>query len=117
MEIFEANVSLINVCDIIIANILPFRGACADDGTAWEIGYGFALNKIIYGYTEFNNFSVKAITNIMFELQRQDEFTEVENFGNTVNLMLADSIKKSGGKIFKTFEECLFDLNQIRKIK
>lgn len=107
--IFKSNVSLIRQCDVIIANIIPFRGACADDGTAWEIGFGYALGKKIYGYSEFNNFSLKAITNIMFELDRQDEFTEIEDFGNTVNLMLADSIKESGGKIFKTFEECLIE--------
>ena len=109
--IFKANVELIRECDVIIANVLPFRGACADDGTAWELGCGYALGKKLYGYSEFNNLSLKAITNIMFELDRQQEFTEVENFGNTVNLMIADSIREFGGEIYKTFEECLKNLH------
>ena len=108
--IFKANVDLIRECDVIIANVLPFRGACADDGTAWELGCGYALGKKLYGYSEFSNLSLKAITNIMFDINRQEEFTEVENFGNTVNLMLADSIKELGGSIYKTFEECIVDL-------
>ncbi|MFA5409635.1 MAG: nucleoside 2-deoxyribosyltransferase [Bacilli bacterium] len=105
--IFKANVDLIKKCDIIIANINPFRGACIDDGTAWEIGCGYAWGKMIYGYSDFCNLSLKAITQIMFDVNRQEEYSEIEDFGNTVNLMIVDSIKNSGGSIFKTFEDCL----------
>ena len=110
--IFVANVSLIKECDIIVANLEPFRGASIDDGTAWEIGCGYALGKKIWGYSSFSNFSLKAITNIMFDLNRQEEFPEVEDFGNTANLMICDSIKKTSGSIFKTFEECLEDMHK-----
>ena len=108
--IFMANVDLIKECDVIIANISPFRGACADDGTAWEIGCGYALGKKLYGYSDMCNLSLRAITNIMFDIERQPEYPIVEQFGNTVNLMLIDSIKETGGNVFKTFEECLIDL-------
>jgi len=110
--IFEANVQLIKDCDIIIANLEPFRGPSIDDGTAWEIGYGFALNKTIYGYSEFSDMSLKDITDMMFDLSKQKKYPEYEIMGNPVNLMIADSIKGSGGKIFKTFEMCLMDLNK-----
>ena len=108
--IFLANVNLIKECDVILANIEPFRGACIDDGTAWEIGCGYALGKKIWGYSSFSNLSLKAVTNIMFDINRQEEYPIVEDFNNPVNLMISDSIKKSGGDIFKTVEECLVDM-------
>lgn len=110
--IFTANVELIKECDIIIANLIPFRGACIDDGTAWEIGCGFALGKKVFGYTEFCDFSLVNVTKFMFDLDKQPEFPEVEDFGNPVNLMISDSILKSGGAIFKSFSDCLNELKK-----
>jgi nucleoside 2-deoxyribosyltransferase len=110
--IFTANVDMIKECDIIVANIEPFRGAGVDDGTAWEIAYGFALGKKIWGYSDYSNLSLKAITNVMFDITRQEHYPIVENFGNTANLMIVESIKKSGGNIFKTFEECIESVYQ-----
>ncbi len=109
-SIFKANFQKIKECDIILANICPFRGACIDDGTAWEIGCGYTLGKKIYGYTLYADMELSEITDIMFDLTYQSIFPIVENFGHCVNLMIADSILDSGGKIFKTFEECLIDL-------
>ena len=116
--IFKANFDLIKKCDIIIANIEPFRGACIDDGTAWEIGCGFALGKKIYGYSKYNtsNYSLLDVTRDFWDLEDHSdgglcsEYPLVEDFGNTVNLMICDSIKDSGGSIYKTFELCLADL-------
>lgn len=110
--IFISNVGLIKDCDIILANLEPFRGACIDDGTAWEIGCGYALGKRIWGYSSFSNLSLRAVTNIMFDINRQEDFPLIEDFGNPVNLMISDSIKKSGGEIFKTFEECLENMHE-----
>jgi len=44
--------------------------------------------------------------------KQKEKYPEYEIMGNPVNLMIADSIKGSGGKIFKTFEMCLIDLNK-----
>lgn len=110
--IFNSNVHLIDKCDIIIANLEPFRGACVDDGTSWEIGYGFALGKKIYGYSPFFDQLLKDITLKTFDINKQPEYSIIENFGHPVNLMIVDSIEKSGGKIFKTFEDCLKNLNE-----
>lgn len=41
-------------CDIIIANITPFRGFEMDSGTAFEVGVARGLNKEIYGYSQDN---------------------------------------------------------------
>lgn len=113
--IFKANFDLIKECDVIIANIVPFRGACIDDGTAWEIGCGFAFGKKIYGYSKLCNKSLVEITKDLWDMNDYHgdrngygtEFSIVENFGNGVNLMICDSIKESGGEICETFEDCL----------
>ena len=110
-HIFSANVGTINVCDIIVANLTPFRGACIDDGTAWEIGYGYAIGKLIYGYT--NNYLIKLANQIDVKAHSDSllEFPGIESFGdNCVNLMIQESIELSGGKILKTFEDCLLNL-------
>jgi len=105
--VFLGNVGLIKNCNIIIANLVPFRGACVDDGTAFEIGCGYANNKILYGYTELNNHSIKDVVKMKYDASFQPEFPGIESFGdNCVNLI----IELSGGKILKTFEDCLIDI-------
>jgi len=49
-DIFCANKKMIDDCDIVIANLNPFRGKEADSGTVWEVGYAVALGKQVYGY-------------------------------------------------------------------
>jgi nucleoside 2-deoxyribosyltransferase len=110
--IFEKNIKLIDECDVILTNIEPFRGACIDDGTAFEVGYGFANKKIIYGYSLLSSDTVIDHTKKMFDITKQPEYTVVEDFGHTVNLMLQHSIYKSGGKILNTLEECLINLGK-----
>ncbi len=105
-RIFEVNCELIRKSDIIIANCNFFRGACTDDGTAFEIGYGFSLGKKIWGYRS----SLVPLHEITAEIipttkhdsgYRMDEngFLLNEDFGNAINLMLEFSILQSGGKL------------------
>jgi nucleoside 2-deoxyribosyltransferase len=53
--IVEANITLINQCDIVIANLSNFRGTrdfpSCDSGTAWECGYATGLGKPVLAYT------------------------------------------------------------------
>lgn len=53
-DIFIANKKLIEQCDIVIANLNPFRGKEADSGTIWECGYATGLGKKVYGYMDSN---------------------------------------------------------------
>ena len=117
--IFKANLEMIKQCDVIVANIEPFRGACIDDGTAWEIGCGFALGKKIWGYSgRYADMSLKDITEGYQWNSAIDtsEYTIIEDFGNSVNLMIADSIRDSGGEILNTFEACLENINKLEAI-
>ena len=49
--ISDINEGLIRSCQIVIANITPFRGPSADVGTVYEMGYAHALRKIVIAYT------------------------------------------------------------------
>jgi nucleoside 2-deoxyribosyltransferase len=49
--ISNINENLIKGCQIVIANITPFRGSSADVGTVYEMGFAHALGKIVLAYT------------------------------------------------------------------
>jgi nucleoside 2-deoxyribosyltransferase len=109
--IFNCNHELIKICDIIVANLVPFRGACIDDGTSWELGCGYCNGKLLYGYTPYDKMLLKTITYMNFEMQLQSVYPNIESFDNNcVNLMIQESIELSGGKILDSFEKCLIDL-------
>lgn len=59
------NENLIKSCDIVIANITPFRGPSVDVGTAYEMGFAHALGKRVFAYTNvavpFTERTVKAL--------------------------------------------------------
>mmetsp|Transcript_3669 Transcript_3669/g.12797 ORF Transcript_3669/g.12797 Transcript_3669/m.12797 type:complete len:182 (-) Transcript_3669:2059-2604(-) len=38
-------------CDLLVANLTPFRGASADAGAAYEMGFARGLSKPAFGYT------------------------------------------------------------------
>ena len=38
-------------CDLLIANLTPFRGVSMDSGTAFEVGFMRALGRPVLGYT------------------------------------------------------------------
>jgi nucleoside 2-deoxyribosyltransferase len=107
--IFTANVKLIDECDIVVANLDPFRGPNIDDGTAFEIGYAYAKGKEIWGYTMVSCLELKEITEIWNV--ESDDFPHVENFGLCRNLMIVRSIQASGGSI----KECFGDV--LKKLK
>ena len=113
-SIFYSNTELIQKCSYVVANLIPFRGACVDDGTSWEMGYAYGQHKIIYGYTPFFDKTLPEVTDLLYK--NDVVYPTVETFGNNaVNLMLQESIEFSGGKIFQTFEECIKDISNRRK--
>lgn len=81
--IFETNCRFMRNCDIVIANVNPFRGLEPDSGTAFEIGYARAIRKPVILYCEDGR--------SMRERLGSDKIDgcSVEDFGLPVNLMLA----------------------------
>lgn len=49
--IFAANRAMIEAADAVLANLTPFRGASADAGTVWEVGFAAGLGKPVFGYS------------------------------------------------------------------
>jgi len=96
-DIFEANVKMIQECDIIIANLNPFRGYEADSGTVWECGFGYGLGKKVYGYMEdtssyldrFDKTQLREENGMFWD--SEDMF--VEDFDLPINLMLSCSME------------------------
>ncbi len=50
LRIFRGNEAMMNGADAIIANLTPFRGASADAGTVYELGYMAGRGKLCLGY-------------------------------------------------------------------
>ena len=99
-RIFLACEALMRSCDLLIANLTPFRGASADVGTAYEMGYARALGKPVFAYTntplDYRRRAemVRAAAHLPFD----GDFAamEIEDFGLADNLMLAVAAAESG---------------------
>lgn len=64
-EIFANDRCAIDQCDVLVASL---NGLTTDDGTAWELGYAFALGKPIVGlYTDWRRRFDDEVVNLMIE--------------------------------------------------
>lgn len=106
-RIRAANLALIRSADLVLANISPFRGPSADDGTAFEMGYALALELPVFAYSTATD-TLLDRTARQFALTRQGQTQgqaqgqqvwrdpdglEVEAFGLPANLMLVDPVR------------------------
>lgn len=98
-EIFAINLEHLDNCDGVIANVTPFRGACVDDGTAWEIGYAHARKVPIVTYGSGPATTGEIIESVSgvdpsFENPRRDlKGFLIEEFGFHNNLMISCSTR------------------------
>ncbi|MFP8966255.1 nucleoside 2-deoxyribosyltransferase [Pokkaliibacter sp. CJK22405] len=51
VAIYQGNCHLMEGCQLMIANMTPFRGIGMDNGTAFEMGYMQARGARLFGYT------------------------------------------------------------------
>ena len=118
--IFRINLQDIDECQVVVANVEAFRGACVDDGTAFELGVACAKGKSIVLYTPTADVPLRERIAADFKDEaradyfKKDEFPRSEDFpgakdrAGPVNLMLTEACRASrGGAIFKSYEECL----------
>ena len=87
-RIFADDVAMMRGCDIIIANLTPFRGASADAGTLVELGWFFGAGRPCWGYSNSaENFAARSRAQI-------DPFPgiAVEEFGLADNLMIEGAL-------------------------
>ncbi|UQZ90144.1 hypothetical protein C4J81_13420 [Deltaproteobacteria bacterium Smac51] len=93
-DIFRLNLSLIKKADIIIANLVPFRGPVEpDSGTVFECGYGYASGKAVIGVVPDQRDLATRLGADDAPQNHGGRFlldgSWVEDYGQPVNLMLA----------------------------
>jgi len=98
-DIFHTNIDMIRRADAVLANLNPFRGPEVDSGTAFEVGFATALGKTVVGYVASPENLMQRVQRLYGKIRycaeealwRDEQDHLVEDFGHTVNLMLAES--------------------------
>ncbi|ARU49945.1 nucleoside 2-deoxyribosyltransferase [Sulfurospirillum diekertiae] len=87
----QANQAMIRMCDIVIANLSPFRGPEPDSGTVWEVGYAQGLGKNVVAYsTDMRTLKDKTQSILHLGDAPCDALgMSIEDFGLTHNLMFS----------------------------
>lgn len=98
-RIYIGDVRLIDVCDAVIANMMPFRGVSMDVGTAFEIGYAIAQGKPVFGWSIAHNDNY---ANRVSE-SKLDDGMQVEGYDLVDNLMVVIPLHEK--KVHASFEE------------
>ncbi len=93
-RIARRNEAHIGSCDVLVANLTPFRGPSADVGTVFELGYMRALGRPVFGWS--NDAAHYADRTRRF-LGPAGDGMEIESFGLADNLMIEGAITASGG--------------------
>jgi len=108
--IFRKDISMMEECDIIIANLTPFRGPSADSGTLIEVGWFLGRGKPIFGYSNsavpFAERSRRHVASVADPIAG----LAVEGFGLPDNLMIPGAVLAGGGHPIVVPEaDCAFD--------
>jgi nucleoside 2-deoxyribosyltransferase len=101
LAIFRNCEATMDEADAIIANLTPFRGAGADPGTAYELGYMAARRKLCLGYSNDPDLYADRVRRSSVVNTRDGRLVDaegltVEDFGLTDNLMLIHALDHHG---------------------
>jgi nucleoside 2-deoxyribosyltransferase len=117
--IYLKDIAMMRECDIIIANLTPFRGASADSGTLIEVGWFLGSAKPVFGYSNSAE---------LFDARSRDYLAciadpipelAVEGFGLPDNLMIAGAVEYGGGlplSLPPDQKSCAFDALDVFEI-
>ena len=105
--ISAANETLIRECQVLIANMTPFRGPSADVGTAFEMGFARGLGLALFAYTNMPGaFEERTASFLQGNVHRRltgelDDAhgMEIEAYNLIDNLMLDGALYASGTEI------------------
>lgn len=108
--ISSANEQMIRECDLVVANLTPFRSASADVGTVFELGFARGLRLPIFAYTNTAGTLLEKSRDLLhIQISQrasappgtfEDEHGMViENFGLADNLMLEGGLHGSGSEL------------------
>jgi nucleoside 2-deoxyribosyltransferase len=109
-EIDRANLAMIDLADVVVANLSPFRGPSADAGTILEVGYARARDKTVIGWTRSPTKYLERVQEFhrCWNLSELGHYVDVdgmmiEDFQGFDNLMISYSVHA----IFNSFEEAI----------
>lgn len=88
-RIYAANIAMLHAADAVLANVTPYLGACADDGTAFEIGFAVAKGLPVALYDNGAGDTASKAAALLARVPALGEAVTPEDFGLPVNLMLA----------------------------
>jgi nucleoside 2-deoxyribosyltransferase len=97
--------TLMRGCDLLIANLTPFRGVSMDAGTAFEVGFMRALGRPVLGYTNVaadyreRSEQYRRVAPGLPDADAPD--VEIEDFDGAENLMIEAAIEASGSGIVR----------------
>lgn len=127
LRIGAANHELIRSCEIVVANITPFRGPSADAGTVWEMGFAAGLGLRVCAYSSDPmplTERTRKYLGTSSDAERDVDGMIIEDFHLADNLMLESSILNTGGYLvvaegrvasqyedLTTFERCISRLS------
>ncbi|WP_024513597.1 nucleoside 2-deoxyribosyltransferase [Bradyrhizobium sp. Tv2a-2] len=101
LAIFKANEAMMDAADAIIANLTPFRGAGADPGTVYELGYAAGRRKLCLGYSNDPAVYADRVRRLTDVISRNGHLVDadgltVEDFGLSDNLMMIHALESYG---------------------
>jgi len=104
LRIFKGLEAMMERCDAIIANLTPFRGAGADPGTVYELGYMAARGKLCFGYSNDPASYADRVRRFTKVEPRDGRLVDadgltVENFGLNDNLMMIHALDVHGAPL------------------
>ncbi len=96
-RIARRNEAHIRACTAVIANLTPFRGASADAGTIYEVGFARGLGLRVFGYSTVTMLLAARSRAVAggAGLTDGDGFT-IEDFGLSDNLMIDCAVREAG---------------------
>ena len=96
--IYRKDIAMMETCDVVIANLTPFRGASADSGTLIEVGWFLGRGRPVFGYS---NSAIPFAERCRQQVAAQPDplpGLTVEGFGLPDNLMIQGAAVQGGGQ-------------------
>lgn len=85
-KIFHKNLAALRACDVVVAVL---DGVDVDSGTAFEVGYAYALGKPVVGLrTDFRTLGCEGVVNLMIEQSLSGLCTGMEEVAGCVRACL-----------------------------
>ncbi len=95
--IYRKDISMMEACDIVIANLTPFRGASADSGTLLEVGWFLGRGRPIFAYSNTATGFAARSRHQTAAIPDPVPGLATEGFGLSDNLMIEGAVMDGSG--------------------